>query len=153
MLALIERETAALFPPSALPPALAQPVPAAELLACMAASLLFVADDDAEGPVGFVACTRIGACLHIREMDVRPSFGRRGIGTRLLLHACALATERGASFATLTTFAHLPWNAPFYARRGFVTTCALDRFPHLRIALDEERVRGLANRVAMIRAA
>ncbi|HEX6004210.1 MAG TPA: hypothetical protein VFZ14_09470, partial [Burkholderiales bacterium] len=43
-LEIIERETATMFPPSALPPELAEPVPEAELAAGIAASLLWIAD-------------------------------------------------------------------------------------------------------------
>jgi GNAT superfamily N-acetyltransferase len=150
-LEIIERETATMFPPSALPPELAEPVPEAELAAGIAASLLWIADSASAGPVGFVVCERFTACLHVREMDVRPSFGRRGIGTRLLLHACAAAKNFGLRFVTLTTFSHLPWNAPFYARHGFVVVQSLDAFPHLEAALRHESDRGLEHRVAMVR--
>lgn len=147
----IERETAAMFPPSLLPPQAAQPLPRARLAHSVAASLLWVADLCDSGPVGFVMCERHAGCLHIAEMDVRPSHGRRGIGTRLLLHACAAARELGCRAATLTTFLHLPWNAPFYAKHGFAVISPAAAPAHLADALRGEAERGLTNRVAMCR--
>jgi GNAT superfamily N-acetyltransferase len=150
-LATIERETAAVFPPGLLPPHAARPLPRARLAQSVAASLLWVADHREAGPVGFVMCERHACCLHIAEMDVRPCHGRRGIGTRLLLHACAAASELGCRAATLTTFLHLPWNAPFYAKHGFVVISPAAAPAHLADALRGEVERGLANRVAMCR--
>jgi GNAT superfamily N-acetyltransferase len=153
-LEIIGQEAALLFPRSDLPPELAQPVSPIELAQGVAASLLWVAESTPEeAPVGFVVCERFPSCLHIVEMDVRPSFGRRGIGTRLLLHACAAAKDFGLPFVTLTTFRHLPWNAPFYAKHGFVVARKLGRFPHLEEALRQERARGLKHRIAMVKPA
>ena len=38
----------------------------------------------------------------------------------LLARACQWAVEQRAHELWLTTYAHLPWNAPFYRGRGFV---------------------------------
>jgi len=152
-LADIELESARMFPTSTLPPELARPLPAEQVAAGIAESRVWVADGGPTGPVGFVLFEEAGACLHIAEMDVRPSFGRRGIGTRLLALAGPVARDRGLRFITLTTFAHIPWNAPFYARRGFTAIVDLVPFPHLARALVAERRRGLRQRVAMAKPA
>ena len=47
--------------------------------------------------------------------SVLPSAMRRGTGTRLLEAACTWATGRGYTSVTLTTYADIAWNAPFYA--------------------------------------
>jgi len=150
-LEIIELETAPMFPPSALPPELARPLPTAVLAAGVAASLLWVAENAPAEVVGFVVCERFASALHIAEMDVRPSFGRKGVGTRLLFQVCAAAKDFGLQFVTLTTFSHLPWNAPFYAKHGFSALENLEEFPHLEAALRHERERGLDNRIAMIK--
>lgn len=147
----IELATAAMFPPAVLPPHAAQPLPKARLLESIAAALLWVADLHDSQPLGFVMCERHGQHFHIAEMDVRPSHGRRGIGTRLLLHACETAKELGCRTATLTTFLHLQWNAPFYAKHGFAVVSTPEAFAHLDAALRHERALGLTNRVAMCR--
>jgi 4-diphosphocytidyl-2-C-methyl-D-erythritol kinase len=69
--------------------------------------------------VGFVIVLKMDDVLHIEELDVLPEFGRRGIGTALLEHACRWAAENGFSAATLSTFRDIPWNAPFYHKHGF----------------------------------
>ena len=151
VLADIERETAAMFTPDTLPPVLAQPLPAAELWIAMRASLLWVAEIVSAGPVGFLLAETYGAALHIREMDVCPRFGRRGVGGSLLQHACQVAGLLRLGCLTLTTFRSVPWNAPFYAKHAFVPATNLHRFPHLQHALLYEAHLGLRNRVAMVR--
>lgn len=69
--------------------------------------------------VGLALCGEVDGCAHLFEMDVVPEHGRRGIGSALLESACGRAEERGFSAMTLTTLRDVPWNAPFYARRGF----------------------------------
>jgi GNAT superfamily N-acetyltransferase len=64
---------------------------------------------------GFAAVESLDGTAHLEQLSVLRAFGRRGIG-RLLLDT-ALAHADGA--LTLTTYAHVPWNAPWYARRGF----------------------------------
>jgi len=147
----VEAAAATLFPPDALPPGAASPMPTEALLACLVASLLWVAEADGAGVVGFIAAEGREESLHILEMDVLPSHGRQGIGTRLLRQACHVARERGYRHLTLTTFAHLPWNAPFYARNGFREVIEFDPFPHPAVDLQRERDRGLERRVAMVR--
>jgi GNAT superfamily N-acetyltransferase len=42
-----------------------------------------------------------------------------GLGRALLDHAAEPAAAAGVSALTLTTFADVPWNAPYYVRCGF----------------------------------
>jgi GNAT superfamily N-acetyltransferase len=147
----VEAAAATLFPPDALPAGAASPMPPESLRACLAASLLWVAETDGAGVVGLIAAEGRGESLHILEMDVLPSHGRQGIGTRLLHHACQVARERGYRHVTLTTFAHLPWNAPFYERNGFREVVEFGAYPHLAVEHQHERDRGLERRVAMAR--
>ena len=150
-LADIERETAPMFAPGVLPPALALPLPEAELKIAMQAGLLWIAEIDSSGPAGFMLLERHGMSLHIREIEVRPRFGRLGIGTLLLEQAGLVAAWLRLRFLTLTTFRNVAWNAPFYAKRGFVRADDLYRFPHLQHALLYEAHAGLRDRVAMVR--
>lgn len=149
----IERETAPMFAPADLPVALASPLPTSQVVAGVSASLLWVAEEVASSTqVGFVLCERIApCCLHIREMDVRPAFGRRGIGAMLLAHVATVACDLGLQFVTLTTFSHVPWNAPFYAKNGFHEPDDDDLFSYLALILERERELGLRNRIAMVK--
>ena len=153
----VELQTARMFSPDDVPAALAVPLPAARIVEGAHDGLLWVAEHAGAGVdgfvVGFVLCERPApATLHIREIDVRPDFGRRGIGAALLAHACRMGAARGLVHATLTTFLHLPWNAPFYARQGFrIVDDEAALAPHLVRALAAERAAGLRRRVAMVR--
>ena len=150
----IEAEASALFPPGVLPIALTRFTSSEDFASAIDKALLLVAEiGQATSPVGFLLAQTQGESLHIAEMDVAPSMGRRGIGTGLLEHAACLARQHGFRFLTLTTFEHLPWNAPFYAKQGYLQVQAFDEFPHLAAALDQERVIGLSRRVAMVKIA
>jgi GNAT superfamily N-acetyltransferase len=150
----IEAAAASIFAPSDLPPALAQTMDAAELARLIAADLVWVAQDERGAALGFVACETVGRALHIVEMDVAPGAARKGIGSTLLQQAIVHAEGADAiDVITLTTFSHLPWNAPFYGRHGFRQLVAGGGFEHLSAALASEAARGLKNRVAMARAA
>jgi GNAT superfamily N-acetyltransferase len=70
--------------------------------------------------VGFALCGEVDGHAHLFEMDVVPEHGRRGIGGALLESVCNEAAMRGFSAMTLTTLRDVPWNAPFYAKRGFI---------------------------------
>jgi ribosomal protein S18 acetylase RimI-like enzyme len=150
-LAIIESAAAALFPTADLPEEVSQPAYEAELREGLELSTLWVIEDGSYGVIGFLLGREVEDCLHILEMDVLPEQGCKGAGSMLLDHAEAHAKNRDLQWLTLTTFAHLPWNAPMYARRGFYILADLERFLHLRDALAAETARGLKNRVAMVK--
>ena len=74
---------------------------------------------------------------------MHPVAARRGISRRLLDHAATYATARGASALTLTTFAEVPWNAPYYARCGFRVVPDSDLSPGLSDIRAREIAHGL----------
>jgi predicted N-acetyltransferase YhbS len=147
----IEQSAAERFPPSDLPPHCAQTTPVEELRQGLAAKTLWVAEEGTTAQViGFMLCRVEGSSLHIAEMDVLPDRADRGVGSQLLDAAFAAASRAGLRSVTLTTFEHLAWNAPFYARRGFQPVADLSDFPHLGAALQAEAAMGLQRRVAMV---
>jgi 4-diphosphocytidyl-2-C-methyl-D-erythritol kinase len=104
-------------------------------------------------PVGFVwVDTEEGRdAAGIAEIDVLPAYGQRGIGAALLEQACAWARAAGYRRIDLGTLADVPWNAPFYARHGFV---AVDKdHPDFAFARERDREHGFpdALRVFMSR--
>jgi ribosomal protein S18 acetylase RimI-like enzyme len=115
-------------------------------LPLIAAGGVWVADD-AGAVVGELRAEIWDDALHVLELAVAVSHQRRGLGRRLLDAAAAAARARGLAALTLTTFRHVAWNAPFYARYGFVELAVLS--PRLRETLDAENARGLADRCAM----
>jgi len=106
---------------------------------------------DGETVIGFLVSEPFGRELHIRELDVHPDWQGRGIGAALLRGCMIDAQNSGFAALTLTTFAEVPWNAPFYRRLGFVD---IDPAGHPRLAdeLAEEAAHGMpeGSRVAMV---
>lgn len=107
----------------------------------------------AEGPDGRIlgfACARFeDQALHLHEISVRREAQGQGVGRKLLQQVADAARQAGVRELTLTTFADVPWNAPFYARLGFevIDEGLLDA--RLQQILAEERAHGLEGRCAM----
>lgn len=80
---------------------------------------VFVVDDP---PVGYLQLEERDGSAYIHEIAVIPKSMKKGLGSQLLDHACEWARSQGYSSISLTTYAEVPWNAPFYRRRGFVGT-------------------------------
>jgi 4-diphosphocytidyl-2-C-methyl-D-erythritol kinase len=110
--------------------------------------------DDRDDPVGFVwlDTEQGGDVAGIAEIDVLPRYSRRGIGAALLNHACDWARAAGYRRIDLGTLADVPWNAPFYAKHGFVVVDKHD--PSFAYARDRDRENGFPDtlRVFMSRA-
>jgi ribosomal protein S18 acetylase RimI-like enzyme len=96
--------------------------------------------------LGFLAAEIIAHDLHIWELAVRLDAQNRGIGGQLMAAATAFARERRLQSLTLTTFANVPWNAPWYLRLGFDFDAKSER---LASVLQSERDRGWPQRCAM----
>lgn len=117
--------------------------------AALAAGLLWVADDAACGPVGFLAAALTEDGLYVSEVDVRMEHQRRGHGRRLMDAAIAAAKARGLAAVTLTTFRDIPWNAPFYASLGFRELKTDQMSVHLAEEIADQAAHGLTGRCAM----
>jgi len=92
-------------------------------------------------PVGFVQIEEVDGLAYIVELAVIPGWMRQGIGTALLERACEWARQHDYPAITLTTYADVPWNAPYYARRGFAELT--DYGPGLQAEREQERLLGL----------
>jgi GNAT superfamily N-acetyltransferase len=119
-----------------------------ELTAYQQAGRAWVYGDPA---VAYVLAEEVDGYGHIEQVSVHPRHSRLGIGRRLVDHVGAWAAARGLAGLTLTTFAEVPWNAPYYERIGFVVVT--DLTPGLRAIRATEAARGLDRwpRVAMRR--
>lgn len=69
--------------------------------------------------VGFAHVLRLEGTAHLEQLAVHPDHHRRGLGSALLRAAMERAAEEGHDELTLSTYADVPWNAPFYRRHGF----------------------------------
>jgi len=153
-LAAIGLSAAELFAEEDLPRALAEsPTPLEALRSAQAAGLLWVAAAGADRVLGFALVRFVEGHPHLQELDVAPAHGRQGIGTALLHAVCDWAHSAGHSRLTLTTFEHVSWNAPFYARHGFLPISPGELSDALADILAEEARSGLdpRRRVAMER--
>ncbi|WP_217630357.1 GNAT family N-acetyltransferase [Nocardioides exalbidus] len=92
--------------------------------------------------VGFAHVRFLESHAHLQQISVHPDHGRRGLGAALLEAAAERATLKGHGSLTLTTYADLPWNAPWYARHGFVEFADDDprTATQLEISAEEERL-------------
>jgi GNAT superfamily N-acetyltransferase len=114
---------------------------------------VYLALDDALQPIGFAALDVLDGAAYLDQLSVRVGAMRRGVGGRLLRSAVDWACSHGLPSVTLTTYAHLPFNRPFYERLGFRALPVADHTPGLAHHLEEQR-RYLPlpeQRIAMVR--
>ena len=139
----IERAAGVLFAEAGLPEVAAHEPAPTEILARYAdAGRVWVVAIDG-GPVGYAVVDTVDKNAHLEQISVHPDAGRRGLGTMLLHHICAWARDQGFAAVTLTTFADLAWNAPFYAKNGFRVMTDAEIGPELRAVVDDETAHGL----------
>ena len=108
---------------------------------------------EGSGPVGYAIVDIVDGAAHLEQLSVHPDRGRRGLGGQLLEHVCTWASAQKLPAVTLTTFATVPWNAPFYAKHGFRVMTDAEIGPELRALRAHEAATGLdpAQRVCMRR--
>lgn len=102
-------------------------------------------------PVGFMALGHADGKPHLEQLSVRRAYMRRGIGTKLLERAIAWSVRAGELW--ITTYDHVPWNAPWYARHGFVAVEEKDAPAEIRAVLESARtaVPQSEHQIAMVR--
>ncbi|WP_405812025.1 GNAT family N-acetyltransferase [Streptomyces sp. NBC_01520] len=101
------------------------------------------AEEGTDLPVGYLIVDRVDGAAHIEQVSVTPAASRRGVGRALIGHAAAWAEGQGLAALTLTTFAEVPWNAPYYARLGFRTLAPDELGEGLRSIRAQEAEHGL----------
>ena len=100
--------------------------------------------------VGFALCGEVDGQAHLFEMDVLPEQGRRGIGSALLELVCAQARSRGYPTISLVTLRDVPWNAPFYAARGFYELPTSRHGPQLAQLMAREQLLGFPMQLRVV---
>lgn len=101
---------------------------------------------------GFLCLDVLDGQAHLEQIAVRPGRTGQGLGTALIAAAIAWAMDRGFLVMTLTTYRDVPWNGPYYARRGFQELGDSELGPGLLAARMHERELGLDDlgpRIAM----
>ncbi|WP_229074889.1 GNAT family N-acetyltransferase [Actinoplanes sp. DH11] len=124
-----------------------EPLPVAVLEQYRRAGRAWVAADDADVPCAYLLADVVDAHPHVEQVSVHPRCARHGVGRRLL--------DSVPGVLTLTTFARVPWNRPYYERCGFVVLADEELTPALREIRAREAAHGLDRwpRVCMRRGA
>ena len=117
--------------------------PLDRLAQLIAARQAWVACPEDDVPVGMVIASVRDNALYIEEMDVLPAHGRRGLGSRLLAHACSWGEKQGLAAVVLSTFRDVPWNGPFYRRFGFRNLPVSQWAPYMHAIRQSEAQHGL----------
>jgi len=125
----------------------------ARWLRCTERGQAFLAVDASGTALGFAALGLADGEPYLEQLSVRLAAMRRGIGKRLLEHVADAARAASATALWLTTYAHLPFNRPYYERHGYALVPERDCGPDIRHHLDEQRryLPEPAQRVAMRR--
>jgi GNAT superfamily N-acetyltransferase len=113
----------------------------------------WVAAGESGRPVAYLLADLVDGNLHVEQVSVHPASARRGVGRALLDHLAGTAVAEGRPALTLTTFAEVPWNAPYYERCGFRRLEGAALTPGLREIRARETAHGLGRwpRVCMRR--
>lgn len=112
---------------------------------------LWVATLDEEyEPVGLAFTTEIDGLAHLDEIDVHPDAAGQGVGSALLERVVDEARAQGYEAITLSTLEDVPWNAPYYAKRGFRILEADELTPGLLELLHHEAESGFPMHLRVI---
>lgn len=98
-----------------------------------------LAVDAEQRGVGFAALAELDGAAYLDQLSVRRRAMRKGLGRRLLRAAVEWARAGGHGVLTLTTYRHLAWNAPFYAKEGFRPLAEDELTPGIAHHLEEQR--------------
>jgi GNAT superfamily N-acetyltransferase len=104
----------------------------------LAAGDALIAEDDARWPIGIAVLSRLDGEPYLEQLSVRLTHVGQGVGTALLSAAATWAASRGPGL-WLNTYGHLPWNRPFYERRGFSLVPEPSWRPEMRAIVEEQR--------------
>jgi len=104
---------------------------------------VWVATDSGDVAVAYKLVDVVERFAHIEQVTVHPLYARQGLGRHLIDEAALWAATLGLEGMTLTTFEEVPWNAPYYARLGFLPVPEHEWSGGLRRIVQSERAHGL----------
>jgi GNAT superfamily N-acetyltransferase len=119
------------------------PFSAAELREYLGDGRAWVVADAADHVVAYILALWVDGLAHVEQVSVLPSSAGQGLGASLVEHVAGWAREHRSPALTLTTFAEVPWNAPYYERLGFRRLPDAELTPGLRAIRAEEAAHGL----------
>lgn len=104
---------------------------------------VWVAADSDDEAVAYILIDVVERFAHIEQVTVHPLHARQALGRKLIDEAASWAAARGLEGMTLTTFAEVPWNAPYYVRLGFQPLPEYELSDGLRQIVQSEVAHGL----------
>lgn len=107
------------------------------------AGRLWVSADEADEPVAYLMASVVDGRLHIDRISVHPGAPAVVSVVGCWEHAADRAAADGLAALTLTTFASVPWNAPYYRRCGFRVLDDAELTPGLSAIRQHEADLGL----------
>jgi GNAT superfamily N-acetyltransferase len=120
-----------------------EPPPAEDLLEFVRDGRAWVYADGSDAPMAYLIAEWVDGNVHLEQVSVDPAHAGRRIGAALVEHLAGWARARGAPALTLTTYAEVAWNAPYYERLGFRRLADDELTPGLRRIRAEEAAHGL----------
>ncbi len=120
-----------------------EPLPAAELLEYQRDGRAWVVVDATDRPVAYAIALWVDGLAHLEQVSVHPEYAGRRLGASLVEQVAGWARENGSPTLSLTTFAEVPWNGPYYRKLGFEPVSEIDLSPGLRAIRAEEAAHGL----------
>ena len=120
-----------------------EPLSVKELSIYQRAGHAWVTVDETGRVAGYVLVDVVDGAGYVEQLSVHPDHSRRGLGRALLETVAEWADSQGLSALTLTTFAEVPWNAPYYERCGFRRLAEAEITPGLREVRRREARHGL----------
>lgn len=125
----------------------------ADFEAKLAGRGVWVAAGPNNGAVGYACAGELEALFWLHQMGVDPAHGNKGIGKALLAAVVDHAKWAFHTAIGLTTFKDIAFNAPFYAKAGFLRVSRDGAAPWLQQQLDNECPQGVdpSTRTIMVR--
>ncbi|GLY05965.1 GNAT family N-acetyltransferase [Actinoplanes sp. NBRC 101535] len=120
-----------------------EPLPVDELSEYQRDGRAWVAVDAADRPVAYAIAKWVDGLAHVEQVSTHPDHAGHRIGAALIDRIAGWAREHGSPALTLTTFADVAWNAPYYERLGFRRLADDAVTPGLRAIRAEENAHGL----------
>jgi GNAT superfamily N-acetyltransferase len=81
--------------------------------------VLWLAVSRVDRPVGFALMKLRGGTIWLDQLSVLDRWQRHGHGAALIDRSAARARALGFDALYLSTYRDVPWNGPYYSRRGF----------------------------------
>jgi ribosomal protein S18 acetylase RimI-like enzyme len=152
LLGAVEESAATLFSGLSVGVVESRTVDPALLMKLCQKGTLWVAANEKNVPVGFLASYPLDGFLYIHEISVSRESQGHGVGRRLMNMVEDYALEHNYPYIGLTTFRDVRWNGPFYKSLGY-KEIEPDRYSGLHNKFKDDIRQGLnpAQRCTMIK--